>query len=96
MNVHSFLNKLMTKRTQILTAAEIILAEHGFYAFSMQTLADNAGVAAGTIYRYFENKEALMNELQKFIREEAANNVFTGWQDAFSKTKIQLNLGECL
>ena len=66
----------MTKRTQILTAAEIILAEHGFYAFSMQTLADKAGVAAGTIYRYFENKEALMNELQKFIKEEAANNVF--------------------
>lgn len=81
----------MTKRTQILTAAENILAEHGFYAFSMQTLADKAGVAAGTIYRYFENKEALMNELQKFIKEEAANNVFKGWQDSFSpKQKYDL------
>ena len=81
----------MTKRTQILSAAETILAEHGFYAFSMQSLADTAGVAAGTIYRYFENKEALMNELQKFIKEEAANNVFEGWQESVtSKQKYDV------
>lgn len=74
----------MSKRTQILIAAESILAQHGFYAFSMQNLADTAGVAAGTIYRYFANKEALMKELQKFIQEEAAKTVFCGWQDSFT------------
>jgi len=36
MNVHSFSRKNMSKRTQILIAAEAILAEHGFHAFSMQ------------------------------------------------------------
>lgn len=74
----------MDKRTQILNAAESILAQHGFYAFSMHHLAETAGVAAGTIYRYFENKEALMDALQAFIRKEAANDVFTGWEDSFT------------
>ena len=81
----------MDKRTQILNAAETILAQHGFYAFSMHHLAETAGVAAGTIYRYFENKEALMDALQAFIRQEAAKDVFTGWQDAFTlKQKYDL------
>ncbi|MDA7745793.1 TetR/AcrR family transcriptional regulator [Psychromonas sp.] len=74
----------MTKRTQILIAAEYIIGKQGLHVFSMQNLADTAGVAAGTIYRYFANKEALMNELQKFIREEAAKNLFLGWQDSFT------------
>jgi len=81
----------MDKRTQILNAAESILAQHGFYAFSMHHLAETAGVAAGTIYRYFENKEALMDALQVFIRQEAADDVFTGWQDSFTaKQKYDL------
>jgi TetR/AcrR family transcriptional repressor of multidrug resistance operon len=81
----------MDKRTQILNAAETILAQHGFYAFSMHHLAETAGVAAGTIYRYFENKEALMDALQEFIRKEAASDVFTGWQETFTaKQKYDL------
>jgi len=72
----------MDKRTQILIAAETVLAERGFYAFSMQHLADKAEVAIGTIYRYFENKESLMNELQKYIREQSAENLFRGWQES--------------
>jgi TetR/AcrR family transcriptional repressor of multidrug resistance operon len=88
------MTKNMTKRTKILTAAETILAEHGFYAFSMQNLADTAGVAAGTIYRYFASKEALMDELQKFIREEAAKSIFTNWQDSLKiEQKYQLMWG---
>lgn len=82
MNVHSFLRKNMSKRTKILTAAEAILAEHGFYGFSMHNLAETAGVAAGTIYRYFDNKEVLMDALQEFIREEAAKDMFAGWTEA--------------
>ena len=77
----------MSKRTQILIAAEAILAEHGFHGFSMQNLADTAGVAAGTIYRYFAGKEELMHELQKFIREEAAKHIFTGWKDSDTTEK---------
>ncbi|WP_160064628.1 TetR/AcrR family transcriptional regulator [Psychromonas sp. L1A2] len=81
----------MDKRTQILIAAECVLAERGFYAFSMQNLADTAGVAAGTLYRYFDSKEALMNELQKFIREQSANIILAGFNEC-STTKNKYDL----
>ncbi len=81
----------MDKRVQILTTAEKILAERGFYGLSMKLLADTAGIAAGTIYRYFENKEALMSELHKYIRVEAAQRIFNGWNDQQSaKDKYDL------
>jgi AcrR family transcriptional regulator len=71
----------MNKRSNILDAAETLLAERGFYGFSMKLLADNAGIAAGTIYRYFENKEALINELYEHITQETAQTFFKGWSD---------------
>ena len=74
----------MDKRIKILMTAECVLAQRGFYAFSMQILADTAEVSIGTIYRYFASKEALMNELQKFIRKESANNVLLGWKDSLT------------
>ena len=49
----------MDKRQKILSTAEALLAERGLYGLSMKLLADTAGIAAGTIYRYFENKEGL-------------------------------------
>jgi len=45
------------KRQQILSAAEKLISEVGFQGLSMQKLAKEAGVAAGTIYRYFEDKD---------------------------------------
>jgi TetR/AcrR family transcriptional repressor of multidrug resistance operon len=90
----------MDKRTQILIAAESVLAERGFYAFSMQNLANTAGVAAGTLYRYFDSKEALMNELQKFIREQSANIILAGFSECPTiKEKYNLvwqNIFDCV
>ena len=81
MNVHSFQGQSMGKRDDILKAAEQLLAERGLYGLSMKILADTAGIAAGTIYRYFENKEALMVELHQHIIKEAAQTVFNGWSE---------------
>jgi TetR/AcrR family transcriptional repressor of multidrug resistance operon len=80
MNVHSF-GVFMGKRQTILTTAETLLAERGLYGFSMKLLADTAGIAAGTIYRYFENKEALINEVYQHITQETAQTFFKGWSD---------------
>ena len=80
MNVHSF-GVFMNKRQKILITAETLLAERGLYGFSMKLLADTAGIAAGTIYRYFENKEALINELYQYITHETAEVFFEGWSD---------------
>jgi len=80
MNVHSP-GVFMDKRQKILMTSEALLAERGLYGLSMKLLADTAGVAAGTIYRYFDNKEALINELYLHITHETADDFFKGWSD---------------
>ena len=81
----------MGKRDDILKAAEDLLAERGLYGLSMKILADTAGIAAGTIYRYFENKEALMVELHQHISEQAAQTIFNGWTEQYTE-KQKYNL----
>ncbi len=66
------------KRGQILTAAEHLIAESGFQGLSMQKLANEAGVAAGTIYRYFTDKEHLLEELRLSIAQRVASAVQAG------------------
>jgi TetR/AcrR family transcriptional regulator, repressor of fatR-cypB operon len=51
------------KRAALLDAALDLFDERTFHGSAMPELADRAGVAAGTIYRYFPSKEALGNEL---------------------------------
>jgi TetR/AcrR family transcriptional regulator, repressor of fatR-cypB operon len=56
------------KRAQILEASVHLFAERGYHATTIPMIADQAKVGAGTIYRYFENKETLVNELfQEYI-----------------------------
>ena len=43
----------------ILNAAERLFAERGFHAASMDAIADAAGIAVGSIYHHFGNKERL-------------------------------------
>lgn len=71
----------MGKRKDILAAAEKLLAQRGFYGLSMKVLAQKAGMATGTIYRYFENKEMLMIELHHHISSEASQTIFSGYSD---------------
>ncbi|GAA0134449.1 TetR/AcrR family transcriptional regulator [Paenibacillus sp. YSY-4.3] len=51
------------KREDILEAALELFAERGYDATTVPTIAQKANVGAGTIYRYFENKEVLVNSL---------------------------------
>jgi AcrR family transcriptional regulator len=51
------------KREAIIHAALEIVAEHGFHGAPMAMIAERAGVGAGTIYRYFENKDILITEV---------------------------------
>lgn len=62
----------MTKNKQqdILDAALVLFATRGFDGTTVPMIAEEARVGAGTIYRYFENKESLMNALfQKCVME---------------------------
>jgi AcrR family transcriptional regulator len=48
------------KRDQILDAAKAVFAEKDFHRATIKDVATRAGVADGTVYNYFENKNALI------------------------------------
>lgn len=60
------------KRTRILRSAVKVFARKGFYNSKVSEIAKNAGVADGTIYLYFKNKDEILisifeEEMAKFI-----------------------------
>ncbi|KAA3643180.1 MAG: TetR/AcrR family transcriptional regulator [Chloroflexi bacterium] len=63
-------DKVTDKRTVILQTTLQLLSERGFHNTPMSLIAEEAGVAAGTIYRYFDNKETLINELFLDLKRE--------------------------
>ena len=67
------------KREEILRASLELIAEHGFHGAPMSMIADRAGVAAGTIYRYFENKDALIIALYGEIDEKIGGVIMKGY-----------------
>jgi AcrR family transcriptional regulator len=60
--------RVLDKRQAILDAALGLFAEQGFHGTSVPEIARAAGVAAGTIYRYFESKDAVVNVLYRHWR----------------------------
>ncbi len=51
------------RRSQLLAAAEQLMAERGFLAVRLEDIGAAAGVSGPAIYRHFPNKEALLVEL---------------------------------
>lgn len=51
------------KRRLILDAAITVFARQGFHHCRVSDVADEAGVAYGLVYHYFDSKEQMLNEL---------------------------------
>ena len=51
------------RRVQILDAAIVCFAKQGFHLTSMHDISAEAGISVGLIYRYFENKEAVISAM---------------------------------
>lgn len=84
------------QRERILCAAQRCFIEYGFHAASMASIAETAQMSAGLMYRYFENKSAIVlaiieRELQEGRSQiaqlrssselvAALLDVFTRWQ----------------
>lgn len=70
MNRHSYFHiflggddlvkKEKPKYKQIIDAAVIVIAENGYHQAQVSKIAKQAGVADGTIYLYFKNKEDIL------------------------------------
>ncbi|PAV27645.1 TetR family transcriptional regulator [Virgibacillus profundi] len=54
------MNKNRPKYNQIIEAAVQVIAENGYHASQVSKIAKRAGVADGTIYLYFKNKEDIL------------------------------------
>ena len=63
--VNSNVSKGTSKREAILDAALHLFAERGFHGTAVPLVAKRAQVGAGTVYRYFDSKEALVNVLYR-------------------------------
>jgi TetR/AcrR family transcriptional regulator, repressor for uid operon len=78
MNVHSSsqpmsqpqTDSIPDRRSQILDAALICFAKRGFHQTSMHDISAEAGISVGLIYRYFENKEAVISAMADHHKKE--------------------------
>jgi AcrR family transcriptional regulator len=68
-------NTKRDKRQAILIATMELIAEHGFHNAPTSRIAEKAGVAIGTIYRYFENKDDLIIRLHEEIESSAMKEI---------------------
>ena len=57
---HTDPERAQHRRTQVLDAAAICFARSGFHGASMAEISRQAGMSAGHIYNYFDNKDAII------------------------------------
>jgi len=84
------------KRTAVIHAALDLVAEHGFHGAPMSAVAERADVAAGTIYRYFENKDALILETFRFLADMLQKIVMEGYPEGGRVRERYLHVGATL
>jgi len=70
------------KRDAILGAALELFAERGYHGTAVPLVAKRAGVGTGTIYRYFQDKEALVNALFQHWKRAAMATVLENFPTA--------------
>ncbi|MBB6498255.1 TetR/AcrR family transcriptional regulator [Pedobacter cryoconitis] len=66
------------KRVAVLNSTLALIKEYGFHGTPMSLIAKRAGVAAGTIYHYFDSKETLIIELYVHVKDKMALAVAAG------------------
>jgi AcrR family transcriptional regulator len=86
----------LDKRQEILQAALEQIAEHGFHESPVAMIADRAGVGAGTIYRYFANKDLLIIELFREIHAKIGSFLADGYREERSIRERFLHFGSVL
>jgi AcrR family transcriptional regulator len=70
------------KHRRILDAALRVFAARGFHGTTVPDIADAAGVGTGTLYRYFRDKEALVNEVFRDAKQRLKAALLANLDDA--------------
>lgn len=63
----------------LMAAALTLFAEQGFYGTTVHEIADAAKVGAGTVYRYFESKDAIVNAVYQRWKNVLATSLMGGF-----------------
>ncbi|MDR7000919.1 TetR/AcrR family transcriptional regulator [Neobacillus niacini] len=87
------MKKNKPKYMQIIDAAVIAIAENGYHQAQVSKIAKQAGVADGTIYLYFKNKEDILislfeEKMGNFV--EKIEEMIAGKQSAIEKLLIMI------
>lgn len=69
------LERVSSRRRQVLSAATRLMEETGYHAMSMQALAERGDVSVGLIYQYFGGKEDVLQAVIVDILEDFASQV---------------------
>lgn len=86
----TLLEKQNRKIEAIMAATLNVMDEHGLEGSSMALIAEKSKVAAGTIYRYFKNKEDLINALYKEVLTDLIENLnFLGIEGSTIRSKYK-------
>lgn len=65
----------LEEKEKILAAAKEIYTRHGFYKTSMDDVAKELGMSKKTIYKHFESKDVLVENVVELIMQNIGKNV---------------------
>ena len=63
-------------RNDILEAALDVFAEKGYAGANTKNIAAAAGVATGSVYRYFKNKKVIFIEVMHMLQDRTSSDIF--------------------
>jgi TetR/AcrR family transcriptional repressor of multidrug resistance operon len=66
------------KRETVLNSTLTLIRQYGFHGTPMSMIAKHAGVAAGTIYHYFESKDDLIDALYVHVSSKLVAALLVG------------------
>ncbi|KUO64685.1 MAG: TetR family transcriptional regulator [Gracilibacter sp. BRH_c7a] len=90
-------DKMEGRRERIVKAAREIFTEDSFQNMSIKAIAKKAGIATGTFYLYFTNKEALVETVVKEMYKELMGLIKTersNYESVFDK--LQASMEVCI
>jgi len=77
-------------RRRLLDAAERVFGEYGYHDASVVKLAEEAGVAAGTYYLYFDSKKAIFDELVRDLNRRVRHAMKEGSSKGTTRFESEL------
>ena len=81
------------KRDAVMQAALELVGERGFHGAPMAEVAERAGVAAGTIYRFFDSKDTLIKEIYVSLERQILAAVTEGYPESGPVHERFLHIG---